>query len=75
MSGALVCALHAISPPFGVPNVSDPLQPGTEPDTNTYKLEVSSDCEETAGRKAIFFNSLLPPGTDLRIDYEAEVDI
>jgi hypothetical protein len=58
-----------------VPNVSDPLLPGTEQDTNTYKLEVSSDCEETAGRKAIFFNSLLPPGTDLRIDYEAETDL
>lgn len=48
-----------------------PIEYSEVQDTQTYRLEVTSDCPAEADNKAIVFNSLLPPGTDLLIDYEA----
>ena len=39
--------------------------------TTTYRLEPSSDCDQTPDRMAISFNFLLAPGTGLQIDYQA----
>ena len=37
----------------------------------SYQILVSSDCPEEAGKKAVFFNFLLEPGTIVSIDYLA----
>jgi hypothetical protein len=40
-------------------------------DNESYQILVSSDCPEISGKKAVFFNFLLEPGTVVSIDYLA----
>ena len=51
------------------------IQPGTDADSSTWQLTYSGDCGTAAGasdasKNAIIFNSVLPPGTGVQIDYE-----
>ncbi len=56
------------------------LEPGEVADTPTYQLTLSGDCasvsldEATPSKNAVIFNSLLPPGTGIQIDYEADYE-
>ena len=52
-----------------VANAGEPLLQSEEQDTQTYRIAVSSDCPEAAGKKAVFFNFLLEPGSGVSIDY------
>ncbi|MBT9560453.1 MAG: hypothetical protein IV100_30795 [Myxococcales bacterium] len=56
------------------------LPQGTEPDTASFQLSISGDCESVSlsegvpSPNAVIFNSLLPPGTGIEIDYEADYE-
>ena len=44
---------------------------GPDEDNESYQILVSSDCPEASGKKAVFFDFLLEPGTVVSIDYLA----
>ncbi|MFT5430067.1 MAG: hypothetical protein ACI9OJ_000740 [Myxococcota bacterium] len=48
---------------------------GETPDTETYRIETTSDCPAESDNKALVFNALLAPGTDLVIDYQATSEL
>jgi hypothetical protein len=44
---------------------------GGDPDTVSYQLQISADCDQTDDRLAIYYNFLIAPGTSISVDYQA----